>query len=70
MNLCNGVFFIVLYTSIGTTEDETCLLTENDLVRRVETACPRGKSSSPWAISSVVRVNFSIRYSFISSSDN
>ena len=71
--LCNGVFFIGIYTSIGTTEDETCFLTErnclHDLVRGLETACPCGKSSSPWAISSVVQVNFCIRYSYILTSD-
>ena len=67
--LYNGVFCIGIYTSSGTTEDETCFLTErhclHDLVRGLETACPCGKSSSPWAVSSVVQVNFCIRYSFI-----
>ena len=67
--LYNGVFCIGIYTSSGTTEDETCFLTErhclHDLVRGLETACPCGKSSSPWAVSSVVQVNVCIRYSFI-----
>ena len=63
------MFCIGIYTSIGTTEDETCFLTErhclHDLVRGLETACPCGKSSSPWAVSSFVQVNFCITYSFI-----
>ena len=48
------------------------LLTErhclHDLVRGLESACPCGKSSSPWAISSVVQVNFYTK-SFILTSD-